>query len=146
MSPTINTGKPKLACEISADRVLAGRVIDNGGGLEACAAREEACRNDAAVVEDEQVIGPQEIGEVVEVAVGEGPGDAVDGHHAGVAALGGWVLRDERGGQVEVEVGNAHVFYESSKSASQQGTSCGSRLWRSSDAGFRVSERHVLRT
>jgi type IV pilus assembly protein PilM len=42
MSPTIKTAKPKLACEISADRVLAGRVIDSGGGLEACAARELA--------------------------------------------------------------------------------------------------------
>src|SRR5215472_5830403 len=42
MSPTTNKAKPKLACEISADRVLAGRVIENGGGLEACAARELA--------------------------------------------------------------------------------------------------------
>ena len=42
MSPTIKTSKPRLACEISADRVLAGRVIDNGGGLEACAALELA--------------------------------------------------------------------------------------------------------
>jgi type IV pilus assembly protein PilM len=40
LSPTIKTAKPKLACEISADRVLAGRVIDNGGGLEASAACE----------------------------------------------------------------------------------------------------------
>src|ERR1700747_767780 len=42
MSPSTNTAKPKLACEISADRVLAGRVIENGGGLEACAAKELA--------------------------------------------------------------------------------------------------------
>ncbi|HKF04335.1 MAG TPA: hypothetical protein VKB49_18580 [Candidatus Sulfotelmatobacter sp.] len=42
MSPTANGAKPKLACEISADRVLAGRVIDGGTGLEACAARELA--------------------------------------------------------------------------------------------------------
>ena len=42
MSPTANTPKPKLACEIAADRVLAGRVVDNGAGLEACAARELA--------------------------------------------------------------------------------------------------------
>lgn len=42
MSPTSNTPKPKLACEIAADRVLAGRFADNGGGLEACAARELA--------------------------------------------------------------------------------------------------------
>ena len=42
MSPTANGAKPKLACEISADRVLAGRVIDGGTALEACAARELA--------------------------------------------------------------------------------------------------------
>src|SRR6201981_2368463 len=42
MSLSTNTAKPKLACEISADRVLAGRVIENGGGLEACAAKELA--------------------------------------------------------------------------------------------------------
>src|SRR5205085_10954446 len=33
---------PKLACEIAADRVLAGRVMEHGGGLEASAARELA--------------------------------------------------------------------------------------------------------
>jgi len=42
MSPTTNVPKPKLACEIAADRVLAGRIIENGGGLEASAAHELA--------------------------------------------------------------------------------------------------------
>ncbi|MFZ0734940.1 MAG: hypothetical protein WAM79_21670 [Candidatus Sulfotelmatobacter sp.] len=42
MSPTTKLARPKLACEIAADRVLAGRVVDNGSGLEACAARELA--------------------------------------------------------------------------------------------------------
>lgn len=42
MSPTTKVARPKLACEIAADRVLAGRVIDDGSGLEACAARELA--------------------------------------------------------------------------------------------------------
>lgn len=42
MSPTTNNAKPRLACEIAADRVLAGRVTENGSGLEACAARELA--------------------------------------------------------------------------------------------------------
>ena len=32
MSTTTRSGyKPKLACEISADRVLAGRISDSGG-------------------------------------------------------------------------------------------------------------------
>lgn len=42
MSSITNTAKPKLACEIAADRVLAGRVTENGDGLEASAARELA--------------------------------------------------------------------------------------------------------
>jgi type IV pilus assembly protein PilM len=42
MSSNSNTPKPKLACEIAADRVLAGRLTENGGGLEASAARELA--------------------------------------------------------------------------------------------------------
>ncbi len=42
MNSTSNKPKPKLACEIAADRVLAGRLTDNGDGLEASAARELA--------------------------------------------------------------------------------------------------------
>jgi type IV pilus assembly protein PilM len=42
MSSTATTPKPKLACEIAADRVLAGRMGESGSGLEACAARELA--------------------------------------------------------------------------------------------------------
>jgi len=42
MSPSSNTPKPKLACEIAADRVLAGRLADKGEELEACATRELA--------------------------------------------------------------------------------------------------------
>ncbi len=39
---TSSNPKPRLACEIAADRVLAGRLTDNGEGLEASAARELA--------------------------------------------------------------------------------------------------------
>jgi len=42
MSTTTRAAKPKLACEISADRVLAGRVSDDASGLESCAAKELA--------------------------------------------------------------------------------------------------------
>ncbi len=42
MSPNSNLAKPKLACEIAADRVLAGRFAEHGGGLDMCAARELA--------------------------------------------------------------------------------------------------------
>jgi type IV pilus assembly protein PilM len=42
MTSTSTTAKPKLACEIAADRVLAGRLSDHGEGLEASSVRELA--------------------------------------------------------------------------------------------------------
>lgn len=40
MSQSSKSLKPKLACEISADRVLAGRISDTGAIVEMCAANE----------------------------------------------------------------------------------------------------------
>jgi type IV pilus assembly protein PilM len=43
VSPNFNTSsKPLLACEIAADRVIAGRISDHGGMIEMCAAKELA--------------------------------------------------------------------------------------------------------
>jgi type IV pilus assembly protein PilM len=43
MSPTFHSSsRPKLACEIAADRIIAGRVADAGGVVEACATHELA--------------------------------------------------------------------------------------------------------
>jgi type IV pilus assembly protein PilM len=42
MSSAFKSSKPRLACEIAADRVLVGRLADDGRSLEACAARELA--------------------------------------------------------------------------------------------------------
>src|SRR5258706_13140415 len=42
MSSSSNTAKPKLACEIAADRVLVGRLAEDGFSVEACAAHELA--------------------------------------------------------------------------------------------------------
>ncbi|MGB9364284.1 MAG: hypothetical protein WCA99_21940, partial [Candidatus Sulfotelmatobacter sp.] len=42
MSSGSNSAKPKLACEIAADRVLVGRLGEDRRSLEACAARELA--------------------------------------------------------------------------------------------------------
>ena len=42
MSSGSNGAKPRLACEIAADRVLVGRLGEGGRSLEACAARELA--------------------------------------------------------------------------------------------------------
>jgi type IV pilus assembly protein PilM len=42
MSSRSNAAKPRLACEIAADRVLVGRLSEDGRSLEACAAQELA--------------------------------------------------------------------------------------------------------
>jgi type IV pilus assembly protein PilM len=42
MSTSSNTAKPRVACEIAADRVLAGRLGDGRSRLDACSARELA--------------------------------------------------------------------------------------------------------
>ena len=42
MSLNSNKARPKLACEIASDRILAGRLADSGNSLEICAARELA--------------------------------------------------------------------------------------------------------
>src|ERR1700693_3147386 len=42
MRSVSNTAKPRLACEIAADRVLVGRLSDDGHTLAACGARELA--------------------------------------------------------------------------------------------------------
>src|ERR1700682_2287714 len=42
MSSGSNPAKPKLACEIASDRILAGRLADNGDMVEMCAAQELA--------------------------------------------------------------------------------------------------------
>lgn len=42
MSSGSKTAKPRLACEIASDRVLVGRLGEDGRSLEACAARELA--------------------------------------------------------------------------------------------------------
>ena len=42
MSSGSNPAKPRLACEIAADRVLVGRLAEDGRSLESSAARELA--------------------------------------------------------------------------------------------------------
>jgi type IV pilus assembly protein PilM len=42
MSSNSNSPRPKLACEIASDRILAGRLAEGGGSLEVSAARELA--------------------------------------------------------------------------------------------------------
>jgi len=40
MAKSHNSAKPKVACEIAADRIIAGRIADTGGLLDACVSHE----------------------------------------------------------------------------------------------------------
>ena len=87
-----------------------------GTGGEAVA--EEAGGQDAGVVEDEEVAGLEDLGEVgedvvVEGGFGVGVSTTVHHEHAAGAALGGGMLGDEVFREVEVEVGDAHWFESS---------------------------------
>jgi type IV pilus assembly protein PilM len=78
LSPTIKTAKPKLACEISADRVLAGRVIDNGGGLEASGACELAPGSVVPDLVENNLRQPDAVREGIESALGGVAGRSKD--------------------------------------------------------------------
>ena len=62
--------KPKLACEISADRVLAGRISDSGGLIESCAARELAPGSVVPDLTENNLLQPERVREAIREAVG----------------------------------------------------------------------------
>lgn len=64
--------------------------------------------NDAGVVEDEGVAGADEVGKVVDDAVGPGTGGAVQAKHTGLIPLFGGMLRDETFGKIVIELGCFH--------------------------------------
>jgi type IV pilus assembly protein PilM len=71
MSKASNSSrKPKLACEISADRVLAGRMADNGGIIESCAVRELAPGSVVPDLTENNVLQPDIVANAIREAVG----------------------------------------------------------------------------
>ena len=79
MSPTSRSGsKPKLACEISADRVLAGRISDSGGLIESCAARELAPGSVVPDLTENNLLQPERVREAIREAVGSVGGRSRD--------------------------------------------------------------------
>ena len=75
--------------------------------LDATIVGEEARRDHLGVVEQAEVAGPEERGEVREAGVGHRAGRAVEHHHAGIGADGGRIGGDQPGRQRVVEVGRA---------------------------------------
>lgn len=77
----------------------------SAGGL---APAVEGRGNDLAFVEDEQVAGLEQVGQIADVSMGEGGVGAVDRHEPGGVALGRGRGGDERLGQVVIEVFDVH--------------------------------------
>jgi hypothetical protein len=69
---------------------------------------EEAGGDDSGVVEDEEIAGEQELGDVAEGAMLDLTGGAVNDHHAGRGAVGERFAGDEFRRKMVVEVGGEH--------------------------------------
>jgi len=82
MSSGLNTAKPKLACEIAADRVLAGRLSDGGLNLEACAAQELAPGSVVPDLVEGNLRQREAVRGAIEAALG-----SVSGRHHDVIAI-----------------------------------------------------------
>jgi len=68
----------------------------------------EAGWKDASVIEDDQIVGTQKVGEVAEQAVGVVAGGSLQVQHAGMIAGGEGLLGDEFFGKMKAEVRDEH--------------------------------------
>jgi type IV pilus assembly protein PilM len=71
MSATSKSGaRPKIACEISADRVLAGKVADTRGVVELCSFRELAPGSVVPDLTETNILQPEVVRKAINDAVG----------------------------------------------------------------------------
>jgi type IV pilus assembly protein PilM len=73
-----SNAKPKVACEIFADRVLAGRIAESGAFVEACAARELAPGSVVPDLTEPNLRQPELVRKAINDAVGGIAGRARD--------------------------------------------------------------------
>jgi type IV pilus assembly protein PilM len=78
MSSASNTAKPRLACEIASDRILAGRLADRGGHLEACSVRELAPGSVVPDLVENNLRQPDAVRAGIEAALGSVAGRSRD--------------------------------------------------------------------
>ena len=78
MGSNSSTAKPKLACEISADRVLAGRLADAGSGLDASAAHALAPGSVVPDLVENNLRQPEAVRDGIEEALGTVAGRSRD--------------------------------------------------------------------
>jgi type IV pilus assembly protein PilM len=73
-----SSAKPRIACEISADRVLAGRIAEKGRLIEACVARELAPGSVVPDLTEPNLREPEAVRKAINEAVGGIAGRARD--------------------------------------------------------------------
>jgi type IV pilus assembly protein PilM len=78
MGSSSNLAKPKLACEIAADRVLAGRLADSGSGLDASGAHALAPGSLVPDLVENNLRQPEAVRDGIEEALGAIAGRARD--------------------------------------------------------------------
>ena len=78
MGSNSSTAKPKLACEIAADRVLAGRLGDAGSGLDASAAHALAPGSVVPDLVENNLRQPEDVRDGIEEALGAVAGRSRD--------------------------------------------------------------------
>jgi hypothetical protein len=69
---------------------------------------EEAGRQDAGIVKDQQITRAEQVRELSEAGILEGAGVAVEVEHTRGSAIGKRLLRDQLLGKVEIELRNQH--------------------------------------
>lgn len=115
-------GKQDLDASV---KIAAGGGVAAADGLraETSAAPVEAGGKDAGVIENDNIVGAEEIGQIAKMAVMELAGIAMQVQHAGTVASGGRFLGDELFGKMEVEIGNQHGLrlQEVQRARAQQG-------------------------
>ena len=96
------------------DATLSGRGIEDALHQELhrparLLAAIEPRRENAGVVKDNQIAGPQQVGKIPKQPVSILAAGSLQMQHPGVVTAGKWFLGDEFVGQVEVEVRNQHA-------------------------------------
>jgi len=95
--------------DAAAEKIMRGRIVRAQGlSVDAFAAAVEAGGKNAGVVEDHEIAGAQQVGEVAELAIRKFAAGSLQVQHAGTVTGSERFLSDEFGGKVEMEIGNQH--------------------------------------